>query len=768
MNFKEIKTRSLIAESREMLGEVRVCADYLSDLVDGYGDRSENCDLVVSFAALLSLQIRGLNPFEKNSMDWLFDEQNQSHLIIDQSHFGKTLCGFIFSDEIQSLIKNKQFLNDLRKTLADICEIENIEKTISNPLFVGWIHQTLKMDSTSYGARREKKSMAEIAGLTQWYTPEWIAEILANESISGKTSTFVDPACGTGHILIPALKKFISNVKPRSQKEAITEVLSKRLFGVDIEPLSVRLAGFSLYLTVRDLEPHGNFPLPRFYCLVSNTGKAHFGSYILGAIDSEIDLDSYSLIDLADQRISLENFPKKFDSIAANPPYLSNRLLPKEYRAFLKKHYFDSRYDLYTSFLDLCIRLLADEGSASFICQQSFLSIKRYEKFRRNLMSDSQPVTVAQLGPGLFATKSGEKVNSAIVTFKKNAEEKQVSFISRYNGGFSILNRSASEIEETAQAIDGYPILPWCPFEITKMFRELPSFESMETGIVLTNGLFTCNNKKFVKHFGEVNEQEKDKYVPYDKGGGRKWFYTTPYMLRWQDDGEEIRAYRKSRGQSRKLPGEEFYFKQGLTYSYIGPSGFKARLLSPGSIFDIASSAIFSDDTSNEYLLGFLNSSLVKYILGIINPTVNFQIGDLRKLPYIVPSRELELAVTSRVERSLAIARAFEQHDIQSPAFKDSLLEKYLPADMKVQEMENDSLVKTAYKKLLDEVKRVKKEECSIQHEIDQLIFELYRVPSSLVKQINDDPWVGKESFTQIEPPSLTTLLKQLNGQLII
>ena len=764
MDFTEIKAKKLISESREMLGKVKVCADYFSKLACDYGDKPGDRELVCSIAALLSLQIRGLSPLPENLTEWLLENRETTNKKFDQTEFGKHLCGFIYSDAFLSLLKNNQFLKDLRKTFAYICEIENIEKTILNPLFIGWIHQTLKIDGTTYGVRREKKSMAEIAGLTQWYTPEWIAEILANEAISSDSKTFIDPACGTGHILIPALHRLVSLGNREDKKQVITEILTEKLFGVDIDLLSIRLAGFSLYLAVRDLCPDGNFPLPRIYCLHSAEKKADFGSYILGVDEDATDLDNYELIDLSSKRLSVNVLSEKFDSIAANPPYLSNRLLPKEYRTFLKKHYFDSRYDLYTSFIDLCIRLLRDGGSASLICQQSFLSIKRYENFRRALLGESQPATVAQLGPGLFATKSGEKVNSAIVTFKKASRLNQVSFVTRNNGGFSVNQRLTRELEETAQSIEGYPILPWCPIEITRMFKELPSLESKATGIVLTNGLFTCNNKKFVKHFREVKESEKDKYVPYDKGGGRKWFYTTPYMLRWQDDGEEIRAYRKSRGQSRKLPGEEFYFKPGITYSYIGPSGFKARLLSPDSIFDIASSAVFSRDVSHEYLLGFLNSSLVKYILGIINPTVNFQIGDLRKLPYVVPPRELELAVLSRVESSLAIARQFDQHDSQSPAFTDSLLGKYLRGGVNEQLSESDDRVKAAYEKLLREVREVKEVERKHQEDIDEMIFELYRVPSSLVKQINKDPWVGKDSFTQIEPPSLSALVKQLHN----
>src|SRR5262249_33847602 len=132
--------------------------------------------------------------------------------------------------------------------------------------------------------------------------------------------------------------------------------------------------------------------------------------------------------------------------------------------------------------------------------------------------------------------------------------------------------------------ISGAPFAFWCPPSIARLFHAHPPMESSDTRITLTNGLFTCNNSKFVKPHWQVPEAERDEYVPYDKGGGQKWYRTTPYLLHWGKDGAAIREYRAKRGQSRKLPGERFYFQTGVTYSYIGTKGFRARLLSPNAI----------------------------------------------------------------------------------------------------------------------------------------------------------------------------------------
>src|SRR5262249_47390131 len=153
-----------------------------------------------------------------------------------------------------------------------------------------------------------------------------------------------------------------------------------------------------------------------------------------------------------------------------------------------------------------------------------------------------------------------------------------------------------------------------------------------------------------------------------------KWYRTTPYLLHWGKDGAAIREYRAKRGQSRKLPGERFYFQTGVTYSYIGTKGFRARLLSPNAIFDIASSAVFSEVLDPLYLLGFLNSSFVRFLLGVLNPTINFQIGDLRRLPLAMPDGSAQKAVAAKAATAVDLAQTIDAFDHTSPRFREPVL----------------------------------------------------------------------------------------------
>jgi hypothetical protein len=373
----------------------------------------------------------------------------------------------------------------------------------------------------------------------------------------------------------------------------------------------------------------------------------------------------------------------------------------------------------------------------AMICQQSFLSIQRYEKLRDELQLEFHLDALAQLGPGAFAAKAGEKANNAIVVFHKLSPDSNSE--TRSTRCWRLLTESQKMEAESkglaqikpdqimqTQRDAATPLGFWAPAEIIRLFRECAPMESADTGIVCCNGLFTCNNKRFVKKFDEVGEDERSEFVPYDKGGGHKWLRTTPYLLRWIDNGDEIRQFRKSRGQSTSLPGEQFYFKSGVTYSYIGTRGFKARLLSPSCIFDIASSAVFSEQLDEKYILGFLNSSLVCFLLGLLNPTINFQIGDLRRIPFIMPDAQTARKIEDLTRQAIALAQEVETLDPDSPQGNPL------------------TLAESTYVDYLKRMQRINLAEQPLQREIDGLIFALYQISEETRLAILSDPWVTR------------------------
>ena len=85
----------------------------------------------------------------------------------------------------------------------------------------------------------------------------------------------------------------------------------------------------------------------------------------------------------------------------------------------------------------------------------------------------------------------------------------------------------------------------------------------------------------------------------------------------------------------RENGAHDFYCKEGLTWSFISSSKFGIRYLPTGCFFDVAGSTLFSR-VDNAYTLGFLASCVCFDILGILNPTLNYQAGNIKSLPLLV------------------------------------------------------------------------------------------------------------------------------------
>lgn len=103
----------------------------------------------------------------------------------------------------------------------------------------------------------------------------------------------------------------------------------------------------------------------------------------------------------------------------------------------------------------------------------------------------------------------------------------------------------------------------------------------------------------------------------------------------------------------RENGARDWYCHEGLTWSFISTSKFGIRFLPSGCFFDVAGSTLFSKK-DNKYTLGFLASCVCFKILGILNPTLNYQAGNIKSLP-IIFSKEKE--VDALVDKNIILAK---------------------------------------------------------------------------------------------------------------
>ena len=169
----------------------------------------------------------------------------------------------------------------------------------------------------------------------------------------------------------------------------------------------------------------------------------------------------------------------------------------------------------------------------------------------------------------------------------------------------------------------------------------------------------------------------KLKWFPYNKGGEfRKWYGNNEYVVNWENDGQEIINFTDELGRQLSRPqNTQFYFKESMTWSFISSASFGVRYSPPGALFDVGGSRAFDEKGNIKYLTGFLCSRIVLNFLGFLNPTLNFQVGNVASLPVIITSdANLKKQIENIVDANIQISKDdwdsfetswdFEQHPL--------------------------------------------------------------------------------------------------------
>jgi hypothetical protein len=226
--------------------------------------------------------------------------------------------------------------------------------------------------------------------------------------------------------------------------------------------------------------------------------------------------------------------------------------------------------------------------------------------------------------------------------------------------------------QQDFEKIPGAPIAYWVPEVVVSAFENNERLEEIAKPRV---GLQTGDNKRFLRHWTEVDRNYvllhcmsrkeartvSHKWFPYNKGGGyRKWYGNLDFVVNWENDGEEIVEYASSlyKSASRTVKNTHYYFEEGITWSDVSSGAFACRHSPGGLIFDVQGSSAFPDSQNLEYLLGYLNSSVVTYALHVLNPTMHYQVGNIKNLPVQLPNGALKQQVETGVQECIRITQS--------------------------------------------------------------------------------------------------------------
>ncbi|HGA0699966.1 TPA: BREX-1 system adenine-specific DNA-methyltransferase PglX [Bacillus cereus] len=503
----------------------------------------------------------------------------------------------------ESLLYADSLINKLGKELDD----ENFEQVE----VIGWLYQyyiSEKKDEVFAGLKKNKKITKEnIPAATQLFTPHWIVcymvenslghmwleshpeselkeemkyyvepaeqeevvqaklEELRNPNLSPEEITIMDPACGSGHILVYAFDLLYKIYEERGYptKEIPVLILEKNLYGIDIDDRAAQLASFALMMKAREKTKRIFRNVPKLKIISiqeSNSILIEQAADLIGENDNEkeevkdllttfIDAKNFGSILQFEElnfnkyiqkvqelreagEVTLENFEvyeqldkiielivqakilaSQYSVVTTNPPYMGIKGMNLELSNYVKKHYSKSKNDFFAVFMERCEEFTKENGFHTEINQHSWMFLSGYEKLRQKILGHTTIYSMIHLGPRAFEEIGGEVVQSTSFVLRKHKYESE-NYYAKY---YRVVNLNSSSSKEAAffskkhefiaaqkgfRDIPGYPIAYWASEKVREAFIKHRNLREYAEPRV---GLQTGDNNQFIRKWTEIS-----------------------------------------------------------------------------------------------------------------------------------------------------------------------------------------------------------------------------------------------------------------------
>jgi len=191
--------------------------------------------------------------------------------------------------------------------------------------------------------------------LGEFYTPDWLAELILREARWGKGKNLLDPACGSGTFLFIAIRLLREQ---GLQGTALVEKAIEDVVGVDVHPLAVTIAKINYLLALAPeltgYEEKVNIPIYMADSLVRRE-KPFFGEEPFSVVVSKEERFEIP----ADMAVNPEALDRIIDEMrfyAAKPA----KEAIAGFEAYLKKQHYDKWLWLWSQNLQLMMKLVQE------------------------------------------------------------------------------------------------------------------------------------------------------------------------------------------------------------------------------------------------------------------------------------------------------------------------------------------------------------------------------------------------------------------------
>ncbi|RIW32680.1 BREX-1 system adenine-specific DNA-methyltransferase PglX [Bacillus salacetis] len=501
--------------------------------------------------------------------------------------------------------------------LHEMTDVEKItEEDWSQIEIIGWLYQFYiaeEKDRVFANLKKNVKISKEtLPAATQLFTPKWIVKYMVENSLgkiwvegnpennlksqlkyfleeatqedqvkkelqkirdsqkNPEEITFLDPSCGSGHILVYAFDIFYEMYieKGYIPQEIPKLILEKNLYGLDIDDRAVQLASFAIMMKAREKSRRiFKEKVQLNVCAIQETNwiteeviefvsknqmivgnesvtnslrniaekfwdAKEYGSIInVGPIDLDIlyklihTLENVptDLFDLLIKNKIKENLPNiimqskilssRYSVVCTNPPYMGQSGMGPKLSKYVKDNFPDSKSDLGTVFMEVCSNLTCENGYFSIINIPSWMFLGSFEKLRRKLIENTTFSSLLHLGRGIFGADFG---TTAFVI--------RNSIIQDYVGSYKRLFESQSAVDSLEKKENrfftdvtytnkqkNYLLINGSPITYWAKDIDLKIFkENSKLGELAEpkQGLATADNNRFLRQWHEVSYEK--------------------------------------------------------------------------------------------------------------------------------------------------------------------------------------------------------------------------------------------------------------------